>query len=203
MAAARRGQTDGMANTPSTSTKDVIDAVLEDHIHFRTLFVEFDAATGKGREEVWQQIVRGLAVHETAEEEIVHPQVRRLVDGGDDIVDARLSQEDAAKKTLAELEELGADSPDFDRRVHPFMQEVLHHATDEESEELSALREVADAKSLARMARLFEAAKAVAPTHAHKAAPESATGNIVLGPFVAIADRVRDAIRDAMAKDGA
>ncbi len=190
-----------MADTHSTATKDVIDAVLEDHIHFRALFLELDTATGRAREEVWQQIVRGLAVHETAEEEIVHPQVRRLVDGGDDIVEKRLSQENAAKKTLADLEKLGVDSPDFDRRVRPFVQEVLHHATDEESEELSELRAVADARSLARMARLFEVAKAVAPTHAHKGAPESAAGNIVIGPAIAIADRVRDAIRDAMTKD--
>ena len=190
-----------MADTQSTSTRDVIGAVLEDHIHFRALFLKLDTSKREAREEVWQQIVRGLAVHETAEEEIVHPQVRRLVDGGDDIVDKRLSQEDAAKKTLADLEQLDVDSPDFDRRVHPFLQEVLNHATDEESEELSELRTAADAKTLARMARLFDVAKAVAPTHAHKGAPESPTGNIVLGPVIAIADRVRDAIRDAMAKD--
>jgi hypothetical protein len=30
-------------------------------------------------------------------------------------------------------------------------------------------------------------------------APESATGNVLIGPVVALMDRVRDAIRDAMA----
>jgi hypothetical protein len=31
-------------------------------------------------------------------------------------------------------------------------------------------------------------------------APESAVGNVIVGPFVAIVDRVRDVIRDAMRK---
>lgn len=190
-----------MANAEGTSTKDVIDAVFEDHVRFRTLFADLDTTVGMEREDVWQQIVRGLAVHETAEEEIVHPQVRRLVEGGDDIVEARLAQENSAKKALAELEGLEVDSLEFDARVRPFVQEVLAHATGEETEELSALRAVADASVLSRMAGLFDAAKAVAPTHAHRGAPKSATGNLVVGPFVAFVDRVRDAIRDAIAHE--
>jgi hypothetical protein len=39
-------------------------------------------------------------------------------------------------------------------------------------------------------------AEKFAPTHAHRMAPESAVGNLLVGPFVAMVDRVRDAIRD-------
>jgi hypothetical protein len=42
----------------------------------------------------------------------------------------------------------------------------------------------------------------MAPTHAHKMAPTSATGNVVLGPFVAMVDRVRDAIKEHSRKAG-
>ena len=45
---------------------------------------------------------------------------------------------------------------------------------------------------------MFRSAENTAPTHAHSMSPESATGNIAVGPFVAIADRARDAIRNAM-----
>jgi hypothetical protein len=38
----------------------------------------------------------------------------------------------------------------------------------------------------------FVTAEMVAPTHAHRFAPESATGNLLLGPAVALFDRVRD-----------
>jgi hemerythrin superfamily protein len=188
-----------MAETQNQETQDIVDAVLEDHERFRRLFADFEQATGGQRSELWQALVRGLAVHETAEEEIVHPQVRRLVDGGDDIVDERLAEEDAAKKELADLEKLGADDDDFESRVRAFMEKVFSHADAEEGEELPALRTAADDDTRRRMARIYHMAKTVAPTHAHKMAPESATGNVLIGPVVALMDRVRDAIRDAMA----
>lgn len=47
------------------------------------------------------------------------------------------------------------------------------------------------------MLAVHEAADAIAPTHPHESAPESATGNLLVGPFVAIVDRARDFIRDA------
>jgi hemerythrin superfamily protein len=188
-----------MAETQNQETQDIVDAVLEDHERFRRLFADFEQATGGQRSELWQALVRGLAVHETAEEEIVHPQVRRLVDGGDDIVDERLAEEDAAKKELADLEKLGADDDEFESRVRAFMEKVFSHADAEEGEELPALRTAADDDTRRRMARIYHMAKTVAPTHAHKMAPESATGNVLIGPVVALMDRVRDAIRDAMA----
>ena len=40
----------------------------------------------------------------------------------------------------------------------------------------------------------FTAAQMVAPTHAHRFAPESATGNLVIGPLIGVVDRVRDAL---------
>ena len=38
----------------------------------------------------------------------------------------------------------------------------------------------------------FVTAQWIAPTHAHRFAPESATGNLLLGPAVAFVDRLRD-----------
>lgn len=186
-------------NQENQETQDIVDAVLQDHERFRRLFADFQQATGGQRSEVWQALVRGLAVHETAEEEIVHPQVRRIVDGGDDTVENRLVEEDQAKKELADLEKLGADAPDFVPRVGQFMAKVFSHAEAEEREELPALRTSADDDARHRMAQLYHLAKTVAPTHAHKMAPESAAGNVMIGPAVALMDRVRDAIHDAMA----
>jgi hypothetical protein len=79
------------------------------------------------------------------------------------------------------------------------MEKVFSHADAEEGEELPALRTAADDDTRRRMAKIYHMAKTVAPTHAHKMAPESATGNVLIGPVVALMDRVRDAIRDAMA----
>jgi hemerythrin superfamily protein len=183
-----------------TETRDIVDVVLDDHQQIRALFTEFETARPDERDDLWQVIVRTLAVHETAEEEIVHPKARRHVDGGDDIVDERVAEEDTAKKELADLEKLGPGAPGFDERFTAFRRAVLEHAAREEAEELPELRLAVDPGDRRRMASLFMTAEGMAPTHGHKLAPESAVGNMVMGPMVAIVDRARDAIRDAMAK---
>jgi hypothetical protein len=50
-----------------------------------------------------------LAVHETAEEEVVHPLSRGLVDGGDAMVDDRLADERQAKEMLVALVDASPD----------------------------------------------------------------------------------------------
>ncbi|MGH3685517.1 MAG: hypothetical protein ACRDRU_20850 [Pseudonocardiaceae bacterium] len=53
-----------------------------------------------------------LAVHETAEEEVVHPAARRVLAGGNDgLVDDRLAEENEAKQLLSQLEGLQAGEP--------------------------------------------------------------------------------------------
>jgi hypothetical protein len=46
------------------------------------------------------------------------------------------------------------------------------------------------------MAGALKAAAKVAPTRPHADAPESAVGNMLAGPPMALFDRVRDAVED-------
>jgi hypothetical protein len=41
----------------------------------------------------------------------------------------------------------------------------------------------------------------MAPTRPHPHAPSSATGNLIVGPPLAVFDRIRDAIRDSREGD--
>lgn len=52
---------------------DVITLLHRQHETIRTLFAEVETAVGDERTDAWHQLVRLLSVHETAEEEIVHP----------------------------------------------------------------------------------------------------------------------------------
>jgi hypothetical protein len=63
---------------------------------------------------LFEDLVRLLAVHETAEEEAVHPTARRKLDHGEEAVENRLYEEDEAKRALAELYDLGVEHPEFD-----------------------------------------------------------------------------------------
>jgi hypothetical protein len=50
------------------------------------------------------------------------------------------------------------------------------------------------------MAAAIKAAEATAPTHPHPGV-ETATANLVAGPFAAVVDRARDVVRKAMGRD--
>ncbi|MBV8540210.1 MAG: hemerythrin domain-containing protein [Pseudonocardiales bacterium] len=174
---------------------DVVDLLTAQHSLIRDLFEEVKTAQGEAREEAFHRLRRMLAVHETAEEEVVHPIARHVLDGGDDgLVDDRLAEENEAKKMLGELEGMQPGKPDFMELLDRLRMAVLAHARSEERYEFMKLRDKTDPSTLRAMAASVKVAEAFAPTHPH-AGVESATANLVAGPITALVDRVRDAVR--------
>ena len=186
-----------MAATESSTRRDVVTRVRRQHDTIRRLFDDVEAASPARRAEAFQPLIRLLAVHETAEEMVVYPAL--LLAGSDAraVVRARKAEEDEAKKHLAELEGLDAGSREFLAQLRAFRLEVEAHAEAEEAEVLPLLDEHRAAHELRLMDLWFVTAETVAPTHAHRFAPESATGNLLLGPAVALVDRVRDMLATA------
>jgi hemerythrin superfamily protein len=180
--------------TTTEQQQDVLELLLHQHQQIKALFVQVNSARGDARREAFQQLVRLLAVHESAEEQIVHPAARG--EAGDAVVESRLQEESDAKHTLSRLYDLGVDSPEFAAEFAAFEQAVLAHAALEEQAEFPALRRAVDPEKLRRMAGAVRAAEALAPTRPHPAAGESATANMLLGPPVAVFDKMRDAVRD-------
>jgi hypothetical protein len=101
---------------------------------------------------------------------LVHPAIREL--GRAEVVDARLAEEHRAT-------------------------DVLAHARHEESAEFPILRHGVDRDRLVSMAGAVRAAERIAPTPPPPGV-ESPAANFLLGPPLAIMDRARDAIRDAL-----
>jgi hemerythrin superfamily protein len=178
------------------STGDVVDLLISQHQEITRLFAKIQRGVA-GRAESFESLVRLLAVHETAEEEVVYPALRSTGDEGKEIAEARKAEEDKAKKALSDLEKTGVDGAGFDERFEAFRLDVVDHAEAEEREVFPLLRHGLDAEKLQTMRSAVEVAERFAPTHPHPHGPESAIGNLVVGPFVAIADRVRDALRNS------
>ena len=76
--------------------------------------------------------------------------------------------------------------------LRAFRGNVEAHADAEETEILPLLEQHRSAAELQMMEAAFKTAEMIAPTHAHRFAPESAIGNLLLGPAVAVVDRIRD-----------
>jgi hemerythrin superfamily protein len=185
-----------MTQRPETMPEtDAVALLLRQHEEIRSLFREVETGRGQRRAEAFERLRRLLAVHETAEEQIVHPLARHSGPRGDRIVDARLEEEKRGKQMLRELERMGTSDPSFPPMFARFRAAVLEHAEREEREEFPQLRKRGHAE-LRGMAAAIKAAEAMAPTHPHPGV-ESATSNMLFGAFVSVADRMRDLVRRA------
>jgi hemerythrin HHE cation binding domain-containing protein len=179
------------------ATHDVVEFLIGQHMQIRDLFTEVETSTGQARRDAFDRLVKLLAVHETAEEQLIHPLVRSGVEGGGDIVDDRLAEERAAKEMLARLEDLGPDAAEFPSLLAELRLSVLTHAHNEEAYEFRYLRREVATAQLQPLVSMVRAAEAVAPTHPHPGV-ESAIANIVAGPVVSLFDRTKDMVRKAM-----
>jgi hypothetical protein len=187
---------------PTGSDVDVVDLLLTQHARIEEQFLLVVAAQpGPAKQEAFDDLVRLLSIHETAEEELIHPLSRGLVPGGDPLVDDRLAEERQANEILARLVKDGVDAQGFDAALILLREAVLKHARHEERYEFTQLRAKVPPAQLRALAPAVRAAEALAPTRPHPGT-ESATANLVAGPVLAIADRARDLIRDATKNRG-
>ncbi len=185
--------TDGPA-TPGPQA-DVVDLLLAQHARIEELFTLVAGGSGETRKDAFDDLVRLLAVHETAEEEVIHPLGRDLPDG-EGIIEDRLAEERQAKEMLQALVDGGVDADGFDTTIKLLRDAVLQHARYEERYEFPRLRQHLPADRLRGLAAAVQAAEAFAPTRPHPGA-ETAAANLIVGPPLAVVDRVRDAVRRA------
>lgn len=178
---------------------DAIEILLNQHQEIRRRFAAVRMGQGEERRDAFNALRALLAVHETAEQEVLRPVTRASLPNGGDVADARMREENEAKQMLAHLEEIGPDAPEFSAKLYQLEQAVLAHAEHEEREEFPGVRQARSKSQLETMGKAIRAAEAMAPTHPHPKVG-STTANLLTGPFVAMSDRVRDLVRQA-AKD--
>jgi hypothetical protein len=137
---------------------DVVDVLLAQHALVEDLFRETLAATGPTREERFAELVHVLGVHEAAEEAVVHPLARGLIDSPA-VVDGRLQEEALATQMIAELVAMGPDAPGFEPALMDLRLAVLSHARHEERYEFTHLRYSVPPDELASLVGAVRAAE--------------------------------------------
>lgn len=170
---------------------DVVTFLKQQHEQIKSLFQQIFASSGEAREEAFVALRRLLAVHETAEEEVVHPRAQKSIPNGESVVSARLEEENEGKRVLTELEKLDVNSAEFEAQLREFQQAVVSHAEAEEHQEFAQLSAALEPEQLERMRNAAKLAESTAPTHPH-AGVESRGANMLAGPFAAMMDRARD-----------
>ncbi|MEO8693715.1 MAG: hemerythrin domain-containing protein [Acidimicrobiales bacterium] len=140
----------------SGGTSDVIDEILADHAEIKRLLSEVTDGRGSGRAAAFDELARIIAMHESAEQAVVHPEMEQLDDA---VADKRLDEEAKGDEMLERLRSMSVKDPEFDALFAKFSTAVLRHAEHEEKEEHPKLRAGVDAERLTEMADEFIAAE--------------------------------------------
>ena len=182
-----------MVETFVQSTDDVVKFLKGQHNLIKDMFDDvLSASSTEAREKSFIALRQLLAVHETAEEMVVHPRARREIADGDAVVDARLHEEHVAKEHLSKLEGMDIGSKAFIDELTKFRDAVVDHAEHEENEEFSKLQRKLDAED--SQAAWRQPYRPPRPLRRPVRTPAWSRRrlNFAVGPFASMLDRARD-----------
>jgi general stress protein YciG len=125
-------------NGPSDFDGTATDLLRNDHERVKSLFHEYDTASDEDVEQkatIAQRAFTELEVHAKIEEEIFYPAVREQGgEEGEELVDEGLAEHSAVKELIEELRSMSPEDEDYDDKFQDVIDNVLHHAEEEESE---------------------------------------------------------------------
>ncbi len=173
---------------------DIIDSLRRDHQQAEHLLDVFDESGG--RADWFCNLRETLVRHETAEEIAVYPAIRHLGNPTKETVDQRISEQAESEKLLASMEKMELSSDEFIDAFAVLKRSVLDHAAMEEATIFPAIESDKSFEQRRMMGERYEKAKSAAPTHPHPHAPDTPPGNLILGPVAALADKIRDEMRN-------
>ncbi|GAA1987288.1 SRPBCC family protein [Catenulispora subtropica] len=148
-----RESAESAASTASAgSAPDVVDILTSQHQQVKDLLDRTSAAEGPEKQLLFAELVDLLKTHEKGEQRVVHPVTRNSVEGGSQMANARLGEEQRADQLIAEVEDLSMNGYEFDAWFEELRSAVLAHAEHEEREEFPRLRRDLDPARLRTMA---------------------------------------------------
>jgi len=176
---------------------DAIELLTSDHREVEQFFRQYEAAANDEgvATHAAHEIIKGLSVHAAVEEQILYPMMRKADPQQSGLVDHSLEEHQEVKELLAKVDGRPANDPEVRQIFAQLKESVEEHVKEEEGKLFPALRSHIKPDQLMEAGETMAKAKASAPTHPHPNAPNTPPGNIVVGPFAALADRVRDFLR--------
>jgi len=131
---------------------DLLEALGREHSDVKKLFASYAES---GDDATAHKICDALTLHAQVEEEVLYPEVRRLVDDGDDLANTAEAEHAAIRALIAHVYE--SPPPDLRPLVDELRRNVEHHVAIEESELFPMLR--ASGADVEALGQKFDAAR--------------------------------------------
>jgi hemerythrin superfamily protein len=143
---------------------DALDLLTADHNRVRGLFARFTAAKDDDdtttMAELATVIDRELEIHTTIEEDVFYPWARDLSDEIAEVVDEGVEEHHVVKVLLGEVRDLSPGDDEWVAKLTVVIENVEHHAEEEESEMFPQVRSASSGDSLETLATRLEDRKA-------------------------------------------
>ena len=142
---------------------DALQVLKADHEVVRELFDQFKGAKeAKDTEELsalQEKIFRELEVHTTIEEEVFYPEAQQVGSEAEELVKEGIEEHHVVKVLMDEIEDLMPDDDAFAAKMTVLIENVEHHAEEEEEELFPKLRKVFGDERLEAMGKKLQEAK--------------------------------------------
>lgn len=136
---------------------DVTAVIAPQHEHVKALLEAVRQQAGHRRAAAFHTLRLTLALHETAEEQAIHPQALRQLGAYDRAANDRIAEEQAAGQLIGALELVDVDSDQFNFTFGHLATSVTGHAAAEEADEWPALRQITDPAVINAMVEQMQA----------------------------------------------
>jgi hemerythrin superfamily protein len=123
---------------------DAIVLLKDDHKEIRRLFREFESAgenAAATKDRLAKKILEALTVHTYIENEVMYPEVRKLLPDVEDDVLESYEEHHVADVLCMELATMSAQDERFEAKMTVLMENVKHHMEEEEEEWFPKVRE--------------------------------------------------------------
>jgi hemerythrin superfamily protein len=138
---------------------NALDLLSEDHKKVKELFEEAKNAEGKEQQKLFDQIKQELETHTRIEETIFYPAVQQYEELKEMVLES-LQEHKQVKTLLKEMDGLASDSDKFEPKLKVLMENVEHHAEEEEEGKMfPQLRDLMDEQELEDLGAELDAAK--------------------------------------------
>jgi len=142
---------------------DALSLLIADHNRMRGLFARFkkaeDADQTDTASQLAQTIFTELEVHTTIEEEIFYPWAHDLADEIGETVDEGVEEHHVVKVLIEEIKGLKASSDQWSAKMKVLIENVEHHAEEEETDLFPKVRSHTNAADRDDLGALLDARK--------------------------------------------
>jgi len=146
---------------------DAIVLLKDDHKEVRKLFREFEKAGDKAtvrKGQIVTRIIELLTIHTYLENEVMYPEVRKLLPDLEDDVLESYEEHHVADVLCLELHTMKPDDERFDAKTTVLIELVTHHMGEEEQDWFPKVRDGLGRKQLQDLGAAMLEKKQTAPT---------------------------------------